>query len=58
MFVTLPTKQEVLDTINYSNLNAAPGTDGINSLVYKVCLDTLGDSLSEVVTSIFQGATL
>jgi hypothetical protein len=40
MFETLPTKQEVLYTINESNLNTTPGTDGINSLVYKLCWDT------------------
>ena len=44
-----PTQQDVLDTINDSNLHAAPGCDGIPSLVYKVCWDTVGPSLTDVM---------
>ena len=44
-----PTQQDVLDTINDSNLHAAPGCDGIPSLFYKVCWDTVGPSLTDVM---------
>ena len=58
MLATPPTKQDVWDTLADSNLNAAPGTDGINSFVYKSCWDTLGDPLFEVVSAVFQGEPL
>ena len=47
-----PTQQCVKDTINDSNLHAAPGCDGIPSLFYKVCWDTIGSSLTEVMHEI------
>ena len=50
-----PTKAEVLETLNAANHKAAPGTDGITSLVYKVCWDYLGVALTSVIQSIFQG---
>ena len=40
-----PDKEEVKDVLFQSNLNAAPGTDGITSLLYKEHWDLLGDSL-------------
>ena len=55
MLLAEPTKVEVEETINDSNLNAAPGTDGITSYLYKECWDVLGDPLTDVVTEIFQG---
>ena len=36
----LPDKEDVKDVLFKSNLNAAPGTDGITSLLYKECWDT------------------
>ena len=48
-----PTQQCVKDTINNSNLHAAPGCDGIPSLFYKVCWDTIGQYLTEVMHEIF-----
>ena len=39
-----------------SNLHAAAGSDGISSLVYKECWDSLGDCLLDVVTVLFKGA--
>ena len=48
-----PTLQSVKDTINASNLHAAPGCDGIPSLLYKVCWATMGPSLTEVMQEIF-----
>ena len=44
----------MLETLNNSNLKAAPGTDGLTSLLYKVCWDSLGDALTEVSQEIFQ----
>ena len=38
-----------------SNINAAPGTDGLTNLVYKHCWDILGDSLTDVTRAIFGG---
>ena len=48
----LPDKEEVKFVLFESNLNAAPGTDGITSLLYKVHWDLLGKSLHHVVTAI------
>jgi hypothetical protein len=42
-----PTLQSVKDTIDASNLHAAPGCDGIPSLLYKVCWEAIGPSLTE-----------
>ena len=58
MLAALPSKEEIWDTLLESNLNAAPGTDGINSYVYKSCWDILGESLFEVITAVFQGESL
>ena len=49
-----PTKEDVKKTIDNSNLNAAPGNDGIPSLFYKTCWDTVGDSLTEVMEDIYK----
>ena len=49
-----PTKDDVKKTVDKSNLNAAPGNDGIPSLLYKACWDTMGDSLTEVMQEISQ----
>ena len=51
----LPDKEELKDILFNSNLNAAPGSDGITSLLYKEHWDMLGDHLLEVVTSIHRG---
>ena len=47
-----PTMQEVKDTVDNSNLHAAPGNDGIPSLLYKTCWDTMGLPLTEVIQEI------
>ena len=52
----LPDKDEVKYILFESNLNAAPGTDGITSLLYKEHWDILGDSLHQVVTAIHEGS--
>merc|ERR1711895_286176 len=41
-----PDKQYILETINKSNINAAPGSDGIPTLFYKECWDIVGDTLA------------
>ena len=47
-----PTLQCVRDTIDASNLQAAPGCDGLPSLLYKVCWDILGQALTDVMKEI------
>ena len=37
ILVASPTKEEVLSRLKEANLKAAPGTDGITSMVYKLC---------------------
>ena len=51
----VPEKEEVREVVFKSNLNAAPGTDGITSLLYKEHWDLLGDSLVQVVQAVHQG---
>ena len=53
LFLTPPTKQDVWETLCESNLNAAPGSDGIPSLAYKECWPVLGEPLTEVMQAIF-----
>ena len=50
-----PEKDEVKKVLFKSNLNAAPGTDGITSLLLKEHWNLLGDSLFQVVTAIHEG---
>ena len=54
----LPQKDEVREVLFKSNLNAAPGTDGITSLLYKEHWDLLGDPLLQVVQAVHQGELL
>ena len=49
-----PTKEKVKKIVDNSNLNAAPGNDGIPSLLYKTCWDTIGDALTEVMKEVHQ----
>ena len=53
-----PEKEEIKNILFNSNLNAAPGTDGITSLLYKVHWDILGDALVEIVEAVHQGVGL
>ena len=52
LFLSPPSKLDVWDTICNSNLNAAPGSDGIPSLAYKECWSVLGDPLTKVMLAI------
>ena len=55
MLLTLPTKDDVLKTVQKSNLKATPGTDGITSMVYKECWESMGEALTSVVQARFHG---
>ena len=52
IFLAPPTMQDVKETVDNSNLHAAPGNDGIPSLFYKTCWDTMGEPLTEVMQEI------
>ena len=58
MLAKVPDKEEVLETLMEGNVKAAPGTDGITSLVYRQCWDSLGDALTDVTIAKFQGEKL
>ena len=51
--MTAPSKDQVCKVVSSSNLLAAPGTDGIPCLLYKVHWDLLGDSLTDIMKEIF-----
>jgi hypothetical protein len=55
MLEAVPTKEEVEESVKTSNVDAAPGSDGITSLVYRECFHILGDGLTEVAKEIFPG---
>ena len=55
MLETHPSKDEVASTLHLSNLKASAGSDGISGLVYKACWNSLGDSLTDVISSLFSG---
>ena len=50
--LTKPTSTKVLEVVTASNLNAAPGTDGLPSLLYKECWEMLGEPLTAVMGEI------
>ena len=50
-----PGKEEVLQTLKEANLRGAPGTDGITSLVYKLCWSSLVDALTLVTKAVVEG---
>ena len=51
----IPTKKDVKSSVSNSNLNAAPGTDGITSFFYHHSWDIVGDALTEVVQAVHAG---
>ena len=53
-----PTSEVVKETVCHSNLNAAPGSDGIPGLFYKECWQVIGEPLTEVMSSIHMGNAL
>ena len=52
-----PTLSEVRKCVASSNMNAAPGNDGLTSFLYQHCWDILGKSLTEVAIAIHNGAS-
>ena len=54
-FAKLPDEMEVKKVLDASNLLAAPGTDGIPSLLYHKCWEVMGEPLTEVVQAIHSG---
>ena len=56
-FLSLPTLSDVRKRVSASNLLAAPGTDGIPSLLYSKCWDVMGSALTEVVQEIHKGGS-
>ena len=48
-----PSNSDVLETVSSSNLHAAPGTDGLPSLLYKECWSCLGPTLSDVMRGVY-----
>ena len=55
MLVAIPTKAEVEDSLNSSNVHASPGTDSITTFFYKQCFHIVGEALTEVVKTVFEG---
>ena len=55
MLTAPPTKAEVEESVKTSNIQAAPGTDGITSLVYKEHFEILGEALTEVARAVHSG---
>lgn len=51
----IPSEQEVKESVNSSNLHAAPGTDGLTMYLYKQCWGVLGSALTDVVQTIHGG---
>ena len=49
-----PYEKTVKEVLDASNLLAAPGTDGIPSLLYSKCWKVMGPALTEVVQAVFQ----
>ena len=58
MLAKPPNKEDVKETLWNSNLSAAPGTDGITGLFYKVCWEAMGDALTQVALANFMGEKL
>ena len=50
-----PSKDEIKKIVSKANHLAAPGTDGILSLLYHRCFDILGQILTEVIKEIHDG---
>ena len=48
-----PTKQVIKQLIQDSNHHTAPGSDGLTSYIYLKCFNIIGDTLVEVLQTIF-----
>ena len=49
MLKKIPDENEVKEVIRNSNLQSAPGRDGIPVLLYSVCWDIIGESMMEMI---------
>ena len=58
LFASPPSQDDVKKAVESSNMHAAPGNDGIPSLLYKTCWDTMGPALTEVMQEIHKGKPL
>ena len=58
MLHAMPDKEEFKKTLSESNLQEAPGTDGIKSLFYKLCWPAMGDAPSEIAQAKHKGEKL
>ena len=58
MLDAMPDKEEFKKTLSESNLQEAPGTDGIKSLFYKLCWPAMGDAPSEIAQAKHKGEKL
>ena len=52
--LTPPTSDSVYKTLSRANLHAAPGTDGLPSLLYKECWNVMGEPLTDVMVELFK----
>ena len=53
---SVPTKSEIKSVLDSCRPHAAPGTDGLTVFLYKQCWVILGDSLTEVIQTVFNGS--
>ena len=51
----VPDEEEIKKVLDRSNLLAAPGTDGIPSLLYHECWEIMKTRFTEVVQAIYKG---
>ena len=51
-----PTKAEIKSVLDSCRAHAAPGTDGLTVYLYQQCWQTLGDSLTDVIQTVFRGS--
>ena len=58
MLIAPPTKSEVKKVLDSCQPHAAPGTDGLTVHFYKTCWPIMGDPLTEVIQSVFNGTKL
>ena len=53
--LSIPQPKDVKKTVDFSNLLASPGTDGIPSLLYSKCWEVMGTALTQVAQAIWRG---
>ena len=58
MLTRTPTKDEIAKALKASNMNSAPGTDGLTFLLYSVHWDILEDAMLAMITAMWEGSAL